>query len=91
MRSEGVTQESLRRMADRVAAKGFGYEDRVRPVLEAAFAPYGDEVEDTSGTPGLDGKKGDFTVTLNAETRASPAVTGAWSSWSRSMAGLRRW
>jgi hypothetical protein len=70
MRSEGVTQESLRSMADRVAAKGLAYEDQVRPVLEAAFAPHGDEVEDVSGTPGLDGrsKKGDFLIVLNAES-----------------------
>jgi hypothetical protein len=70
MRSEGVTQESLRAMADRVAAKGLAYEEQVHPVLEAAFAPHGDLVEATGGTPGLDGKnkKGDFVVTLNPET-----------------------
>jgi hypothetical protein len=70
MRNEGVTQESLRLMAERVAAKGLAYEDQVRPVLEAAFAPYGDCVEDTSGAPGVDGKskKGDFVATLNPES-----------------------
>lgn len=70
MRNEGVTQESLRLMAERVAAKGMAYEDQVRPVLEAAFAPHADCVEDTSGTPGLDGKskKGDFVATLNPES-----------------------
>jgi hypothetical protein len=70
MRNEGVTQESLRLMAERVAAKGLAYEDQVRPALEAAFAAHGDIVEATGGTPGLDGKnkKGDFVVTLNPET-----------------------
>ncbi len=38
MRSEGVTQESLRGMAERVAAKGLRYEEQVQPMLEAAFA-----------------------------------------------------
>lgn len=70
MRGENLNQEGLRRMATQAAAKGFSYEDQVRPVLESAFAPHGDEVEDTSGTPGLDGasKKGDFVATLDPQS-----------------------
>ena len=61
---------AVRRVEARSAEKGFSFEDVVAPVVERAFAPYGDIVENTSGTPGLDGsvKKGDFTVTLNPET-----------------------
>lgn len=70
MRSEGLTRERLRGMAERVPAKGFTYEDQVRPVLEAAFAPHGDAVEDTSRIPGLDGAstKGDFVATLDPQS-----------------------
>lgn len=70
MRSEGVTQVSLRGMAERVAAKGLRYEEQVQPMLEAAFASHGDIVEATGGTPGLDGKnkKGDFVATLNPDS-----------------------
>jgi hypothetical protein len=70
IRSDGITQEAIRAVADRVAAKGLVYEEQVHPVLESAFAGHGDIVEATGGTPGLDGKnkKGDFVVTLNPET-----------------------
>jgi hypothetical protein len=70
MRSQGVAQEAVRAVADRLAAKGLAYEDQVHPVLEAAFAGHGDMVEATGGTPGADGKnkKGDFVVTLNPES-----------------------
>jgi hypothetical protein len=70
MRNERITQETVRAVADRVAAKGLAYEEQIHPVLESAYAGHGDIVEATGGTPGLDGKnkKGDFVITLNPET-----------------------
>jgi len=70
MRSEDLAQDAVRAIAERVSAKGLAYEQQVQPALEAAFAPHGDTVEATGGTPGLDGKnkKGDFVVTLNPES-----------------------
>jgi len=72
MRSEGLAQEAIRAVADRVAAKGLAYEEQIHPVLEKAFAAHGGVVEATGGTPGLDGKnkKGDFVVILNPESIA---------------------
>jgi len=41
----------------------------IAPAIEAAHAPYGDLVEDTSKAKGIDGSdKGDFTVTLNPDS-----------------------
>lgn len=63
-RAEALTR--LRVVADTASAKGAAFEDLVAPVLERCFAPFGDVVEDTSRTAGVDGrsKHGDFTVTL---------------------------
>lgn len=67
IRSEGAMQTRLRKVADRVASKGFRYEEQVQPIIEAAFARHGDIVEATGGTPGIDGrsKRGDFVVDLD--------------------------
>ncbi len=49
--------------------KGLAFQDLIVPAIEAAHAPYGDLVEDTSKAKGIDGsEKGDFTVTLNPDS-----------------------
>lgn len=60
----------LRAVADVGTAKGVAFEALVAPIVERSFAPFGDIVEDTSRTPGVDGraKHGDFTVTLAADS-----------------------
>lgn len=70
LRRSQESQQALRAARNRMSAKGLSFEELLAPVLDSAFAPYGDIVEDTSGTPGPDGrdKKGDFTVTLNPST-----------------------
>ena len=64
--------EALSRMREQVsAAKGLGFEDVIGPVLDACFAPHGDELEATGATPGIaDEKVGDFVVTLNPRDTA---------------------
>lgn len=70
IRREGVTEASLREMAERVASKGLRYEEQVQPVLERAAAANGDIVEATGASVGIDGrcKKGDFVISLNPES-----------------------
>lgn len=71
-RADGLAR--LRAVTDASASKGVAFEDLVAPVLERCFAPFGDVVEDTSRTPGADGrsKHGDFTVTVAATDQSSP-------------------
>jgi hypothetical protein len=58
--------EAVRRLQERVAAKGLLYEELIAPVLDACFAPYHDVVEATGAVKGIaDDKVGDFVVTLN--------------------------
>lgn len=73
-RADGFVR--LRAVAETAAAKGTAFEDLVAPVLERCFAPFGDVVEDTSRTAGIDGrsKHGDFTVTLAGEDTGRVAV-----------------
>lgn len=73
-RADGFAR--LRAVSEATAAKGVAFEDLVAPVLERCFAPFGDVVEDTSRTAGIDGrsKHGDFTVTLAGENPRRIAV-----------------
>lgn len=73
-RADGFAR--LRAVGETAAAKGIAFEDLVAPVLERSFAPFGDVVEDTSRTAGVDGrsKHGDFTVTLAGEDTGRVAV-----------------
>lgn len=58
--------EAVGRMRERIAAKGFGFEERLGPVLDACFAPHQDVVEATGTTKGIaDDIAGDFVVILN--------------------------
>jgi hypothetical protein len=58
--------EAVRRVQQRVAAKGFSFEDALGPVLDGFFASHEDIVEATGTTPGVaDEKVGDFVVTVN--------------------------
>jgi hypothetical protein len=66
-RSERI--EAVRRTRERVAAKGFGFEDLLAPLIDACFAPHEDVFEETGTTKGIaNDKVGDFVVTLNPRT-----------------------
>lgn len=59
--------EALGRMRAQVSsARGLDFEAEIGPVLDAAYAPYGDELEATGLVAGIaDEKVGDFVVTIN--------------------------
>jgi hypothetical protein len=63
---KSLRAESMRRMGQRVAAKGFDFEDALGPALEACYSPHEDILEVTGASPGIaDEKVGDFVVTVN--------------------------
>ncbi len=58
--------EAGRRQSERIAAKGFLFEEELAPLLDACFAPHADVFEVTGAAKGIaDDKVGDFVVTLN--------------------------
>jgi hypothetical protein len=58
--------EAVRGLQQRIAAKGFAFEELLAPVLDACFAPHQDVVSVTSASTGIaDDKVGDFCVTVN--------------------------
>lgn len=65
----------IREISDTAPAKGQRFELLAGPILERCFSPFGDVVEDTTGSPGADGasKKGDFTITVAPRPDADPA------------------
>jgi hypothetical protein len=66
MRERSERLEAVRRQGERIAAKGFTFEDELGPALDACYAPHEDIVEVTGAAKGIaDDKVGDFVVTLN--------------------------
>jgi hypothetical protein len=58
--------EAVRSLHERVAAKGFLFEELLAPVLDAAFSPHADVLTVTGAEKGIaDHKVGDFVVSVN--------------------------
>jgi hypothetical protein len=54
-------------MFELTTKKGFTYEDELEEALVRICQPHGDVAERVGGTPGVRGRKGDFTVTIDPE------------------------
>jgi len=61
-------------MFELTTKKGFTYEDELEHALIGICRPHGDVADRVGGTPGLRGRKGDFTITLDPADAAGQDV-----------------